>query len=274
MTTKLTIDTSIDKIIKGLLFTTMTSVLASSFFTSNTHAKSALTIEKAIDQAITNSSRPIKDLALDVDRKPAQVLSFFQVKPDSQILEVFAGPGYYTELLNDIVGSKGQVTVYEDSIWYNYSKSASDKRHEGNRLENTKTVISDMNTLQLPKEKYDTALIVLGLHDIFLQSEKSLADEEREVGHFLRAIYHSIKANGIIGVVEHEATMDEQPSVSAELHRLSSKVITNLMIDAGFIFEASSNVLINASDDHTQVVWADGLRRKTDRSVLRFRKAQ
>jgi len=274
MTTKLTINTSIDKIIKGLLFTTMTSVLASSFFTSNAHAKSALTIEKAIGQAITNSSRPIKDLALDVDRKPAQVLSFFQVKPDSQILEVFAGPGYYTELLNDIVGPKGQVTVYEDSIWYNYSKSASDKRHEGNRLENTKTVISDMNTLQLPKEKYDTALIVLGLHDIFLQSEKSLADEEREVGHFLRAIYHSIKANGIIGVVEHEATMDEQPSVSAELHRLSSKVITNLMIDAGFIFEASSNVLINASDDHTQVVWADGLRRKTDRSVLRFRKAQ
>jgi predicted methyltransferase len=268
MPTKLTLNTNIDKIIKGLLFTTMVSVLAASFITANAHATSI----QAIDTAIKNSERPDKDLTLDVDRKPAQILGFLQVKPESQVLEVFAGPGYYTELLNNIVGKDGHVTVYEDSMWYDYSKSASDKRHVGGRLKNTTTVISDMNTLQLPKEKFDTALIILGLHDIYLESEKSLAGEKRDIKHFLSALYHSVKPGGILGVVEHEAKAGEQPNVSAELHRLDSKLITRLMVDAGFTFEASSNALTNKMDDHTQVVWTEGLRRKTDRSILRFRK--
>ena len=58
-------------------------------------------------------------------------------------------------------------------MWYDYSKSDSDKRHIGKRFKNTHTVISDMNTLKLPKEKYDTALIVLGSHDIYIEEQKN-----------------------------------------------------------------------------------------------------
>jgi predicted methyltransferase len=46
------------------------------------------------------------------------------------------------------------------------------------------------------------------------------------------------------------------------------------MLAAGFTLEASSDPLANANDDYTQIVWAKGLRRKTDFSVLKFRKPQ
>jgi predicted methyltransferase len=120
---------------------------------------------------------------LDVDFKPAQILNFFQVAPSSQVLALFVGGGYYPELLNDIVGKDGHVTAYGDSMWYDYSKSDSDKLHMGKRLKNTHTVISDMNTLKLPKEKYDTALTVLGLHDIYVEEQKSLPSNNYDMTH-------------------------------------------------------------------------------------------
>ena len=270
MTTNKKLNMTVDKVIKSALFITVTSI--SLFSLVSYSANAAENILSPISDAVKSVHRPTKDLALDVDRKPAEILDFFQVTPESQVLEVFAGGGYYTELLNNIVGKDGHVTVYEDSMWYDYSKSASDKRHLGNRLKNTNTVISDMNTLQLPKDKYDTALIILGLHDIYLKSEKSLAGEKRDIKHFLKALYHSIKPGGIMGIIEHEAKTDEKPSTSAELHRLNSKFITKHMLAAGFVLEVSSDLLANANDDHTKVVWSEGLRRKTDRSVLKFRK--
>jgi predicted methyltransferase len=263
---------TIDKTIKSALAITITSITLLSLVSYSANA--ATGISSSINNAVNNSSRPAEDLTLDANRKPAQVLNFFQVTPNTQVLEVFAGGGYYTELLNDIVGKDGHVTVYEDSMWYDYSKTDSDKRHRGKRLKNTNTVISDMNTLRLPKEKYDTTVIVLGLHDIYLKSEKSLSGDKRNINHFLNALYHSLKPGGVMGVVEHEATIGEQASTSAELHRLNSALIKKVMLDAGFTFEASSALLANPNDDHTKVVWAKGLRRKTDRSVLKFRKPQ
>ena len=272
MTTITKLNMTLDKVISTALSITLTSVTLFSLISYN--ANGATVVANYISDAVKNNHRPVKDLTLDADRKPAQILNFFQVTPNSQVLEVFAGGGYYTELLNDIVGKDGHVTVYEDSIWYDYSKSDSDKRHIGKRLKNTHTVISDMNTLQLPKEKYDTMLIVLGLHDIYLTSEKSLSGDKRDINHFMTTLYHSLKPGGVLGVVEHEAQMGEKANVSAELHRLNSTLIKKVMHKAGFTFEASSNLLANQNDDHTKVVWAKGLRRKTDRSVLKFRKPQ
>jgi predicted methyltransferase len=272
MTTITKLNMTLDKVISTALSITLTSVTLFSLISYN--ANGATGVANYISDAVKNTYRPVEDLTLDVDRKPAQILNFFQVTPNSQVLELFAGGGYYTELLNDIVGKDGHVTVYEDSMWYDYSKSDSDKRHMGKRLKNTHTVISDMNTLKLPKEEYDTALIVLGLHDIYIEEQKSLSGNNHDMTHLFNALYHSLKSGGVIGIIEHEAKAGQQPNISAELHRLNSKFITKHMLAAGFTLEASSDLLANANDDHTQIVWAKGLRRKTDRSVLRFRKPQ
>jgi len=217
-------------------------------------ANAATSIYSSINDAVKNINRPTEDLMLDVDRKHPQFINFFQVTPSRQVLELFAGCGYFTELLNDIVGKDDHVAVYEDSMWYNYSKLDSDKRHMGKRLKNTHTVISDMKTLNLPKEKYDTALIVLGLHDIYIDEQKSLSDNKHGNTHLFYTPYHSVKSGGVIGIIEHVAKTDQQPNISAELHRLNSKLITKHMLTARFTLEASSDLLANANDAHTQTV--------------------
>ena len=243
---------------------------ASLCFSSN--AANSTQISAEVQQALTNENRPARDRKLDQFRKPAQVLDFFQIKPNTQILEIFPGGGYYTELLSNIAGEKGHVTLYSHSPWYFYSKSASDKRHEKKRLKNTHYVISDINTVKFPKEKFDNALIILGLHDLYLESEKDILGQDINPNYFIETLFKAVKPGGIVGVIEHEGKASNSAKDNANLHRLSSDIIKTLFKEAGFVLDAESNLLRNSSDTLEKIVWAKGLRRKTDRSVLRFKK--
>ena len=220
--------------------------------------------------ALENPHRPAADKVLDGQRKPAEVLSFFNIKPGMKVLEVFPGPGYYSEILNDLVGEGGQVTLYSHTNWYFYSKKQSDKRHQGKRLKRTKMIISDLNTLKLPEAEYDAATIILGLHDLFLTSEKSVSGENIDTAYFLRALYNGLKPGGTLGVVEHNIPAGISAEKSAELHRLSREFVRSVMEKAGFVLESESDILRNDKDDYTKHVFEKETRRKTDRLVMRF----
>ena len=57
--------------------------------------------------ALQRNDRLEKDLKLDEARKPAEVLQFAGVWPGMTVVELEAGSnGYYTEILNHIVGKK------------------------------------------------------------------------------------------------------------------------------------------------------------------------
>jgi len=225
-----------------------------------------------IKQALSHPMRSEEEVLLDSLRKPAQVLEFFQIENGMKIIDVFSGEGYYTEILSHLVGSSGSVAMHNHSPWEAYSKKGSDERIKDNRLPNVYQVMQDLNNTQLKANHYDVATIILGMHDMFLVSEKSESGDKIDSAAFLSSLYRGIKPGGVVGVIEHEASIDTVPEDSAELHRLNSHFIKQIMQQAGFVFEQQSNILKNSNDDYNKVVWSKGLRRHTDRSVLRFRK--
>lgn len=227
----------------------------------------------AIEQALSNPNRPSHELILDKVRKPAQVLEFFQLKPEMDVIDVFSGPGYYTELLSHLVGKNGSVAMHNHSSWEAYSKKGSDARIKNNRLPNVYQVMQDLNNTKLTANHFDAATIFLGIHDMFLASEKSENGDKIDVNAFFNALYKSIKPGGIVGIVEHQAKKGADPVKSAELHRTDSSKIIEIMTTAGFTLEAQSNILRNYQDDHTQLVFDKSIRWQTDRVVLRFKKS-
>ncbi|MEE3236825.1 MAG: SAM-dependent methyltransferase, partial [Pseudomonadota bacterium] len=56
------------------------------------------------------------------------------------------------------------------------------------------------------------------------------------------------------------------------LHRLDRTLAIEILTAAGFALEDDSGLLANPEDDHTESVFAEGLRGNTDRFVLKFRK--
>lgn len=230
--------------------------------------------QSKLTSILQQESRTAADKVLDKQRQPEQVLSFFNVTPDMHVLEVFPGPGYYTEILSDLVGTRGKITGYTHSNWYWYSKSQYEKRLARKPLKNNALIISDINQLVLPKNEYDLATIILGLHDLYLPSEKSIDGSPIKPQRFYRTLFAALKPGATLGIVEHKATENSLAIESANLHRLDPEFVKRELSVAGFKFVASSDVLHNPNDNFQLNVFDATTRRKTDRAVMTFIKPE
>jgi predicted methyltransferase len=216
--------------------------------------------------AMTADERPADDKAIDENRKPIEVLTFFGVDEGMTVLEVVAAAGYYTELLSAAVGPTGTVYMHNDQGTLTRNDGAVEKsvmaRLAGNRLPNVRRLNTDVVDTGLSGEA-DIALIILELHDTY-----NFAGRDAAVA-MLRAVHDALKPGGTLGLVEHAGNAGAD---NRSLHRIEKSVAEQLLRDAGFEIEAESNVLANAADDHTAVVFDPSIRRRTDRFVIRARR--
>jgi len=65
--------------------------------------------------AVDSENRPEADRESDAGRRPEAVLEFFGIQPGDVVLEMWAGGGYYTELLADVVGENGKVVAHANA---------------------------------------------------------------------------------------------------------------------------------------------------------------
>src|SRR5262245_52037725 len=71
----------------------------------------------AIEAALAAPGRPAADREQDSWRKAADSLAFFGVQPGMVALDLFAGAGYYTELLAAVVGPTGRVVAHNNQAY-------------------------------------------------------------------------------------------------------------------------------------------------------------
>jgi len=69
-------------------------------------------------------------------------MAFFEIKPEMAVLDVFAGGGYYSELMSYVVGDKGSITLYNNAPWDKFVSKGVDNRLKDNRLPNVTKLIT------------------------------------------------------------------------------------------------------------------------------------
>jgi predicted methyltransferase len=223
--------------------------------------------------AVSSETRPEADRESDAGRQPEAVLEFFGIQPGDVVLEMWAGAGYYTELLADVVGESGKVIAHANTPILNFAGEAHTMRHADNRLANTEILLAENNTLALEADSIDAATIVLNYHDLYWSSEE-YGWEEIDVPVFLAEVYKGIKPGGTLGIVDHQAVSGSPAETGSTLHRIDSAIVISELESVGFVLDGESNVLANPEDDHTKGVFDPEIRGKTDRYVLRFKKPE
>jgi len=222
--------------------------------------------------AVGDENRSKKDKAVDDRRKPVDVMRFFEIKPKMKVLDVFAGGGYYSELLSSVVGKDGKVTLYNNEPWDKFVAKSLEERLKDNRLPNVEHLVVAPESLIDRTEKYDAAIFILGMHDIYYADPKTgwVTIDKRK---FLKGIYHSLNDGAVLGVIDANAeTGVDNEKVGKDLHRVDPAVMIKDIIAAGFELEATSDILSNPDDDKVSSVFLPKNRYNTDRSVLKFRK--
>lgn len=239
---------------------------------TNVGAESASSsAEQVIANAIHNSARPAADSARDDQRKPAAVLEFFDIRPGQDVLDMYSGGGYYTELLSRIVGEDGTVTAHNNGAYAAMSSVQRNERYADNRLANVKQVIADGADLKLPPNAYDRVMFILSYHDVYyLDGQRGWVKVDREA--LLEEVFDATRQGGIVGVIDHVAAKDAPAEALANLHRIHPDLVRQDFEAAGFESISSSDLLANPDDDLGVMPMLPTNRGKSDRFIFAFRK--
>tara|TARA_B110000305_G_scaffold237653_1_gene301443 strand:+ start:495 stop:1211 length:717 start_codon:yes stop_codon:yes gene_type:complete len=235
---------------KQLLATMVIALLCSSANSQNT---------SALQQAMTNSSRPAQDKARDPIRKAPEILQFMGVKVGDTVLDVIAMGGWYTEVLSYAVGENGKVYMQNNPIPLT-QRSADERNERLSRLSNVENWIGAIT--DIPPNSIDFTMTALNFHDVYNRS----ADD---ADIMLKDILGALKPGGILAVLDHEGNKGAD---NPTLHRVAFEDAVKAALNAGFVLVGTSDLLENPDDDHTLGPFDPSLERRTDRLVLKLEK--
>jgi predicted methyltransferase len=224
-------------------------------------------VGNGLTATLASADRPAEDKSRDADRKPAELMQFFGVKPGMTTVDIIALGGYVTEVMSVAVGPKGKVYAQNPPIALQlregmYAKQITE-RLAGNRLKNVVRVDADLPaSSQIPPGSVDVAITAMNYHDVRNRNPDDGVN-------FLKAIYTMLKPGGVLGVTDHVGNDDAN---NAQLHRIPKHFLLEDAQAAGFAVDGESDILAHAADDHTKMVFDPTLRGKTDQFVVRLRK--
>jgi predicted methyltransferase len=225
----------------------------------------------AIAEALASPERIEADRLQDPLRRPDLVLQFFEIRPGMTVLDLFSGGGYYTEIVSRVVGAEGKVLAHNNQAYLAFAKDSLAGRYDGDRLANVERVIVEADALELQSGAFDAALALLTWHDFYYLDEASGWPAIDEAA-LVRKLCDALKPGAVLGVTDHVAVAGSQPTESAQaLHRIDPQRIRDDLAGC-FEFEGEISALRNPADDHTQPVFAEGIRGRTDRVVYKFRR--
>jgi predicted methyltransferase len=205
---------------------------------------------------LAHPERPAAERELDGARKPAEVLSFYGVKSGDKVADIWAGRGYYTAILSQVVGREGLV----------YSANPTARQEINDRWKkpeyaNVRTVDGPVAKIALPQDaSLDFVIIHLNYHDV--------VPDDR--GAMNRRILGSLKRGGIYAVIDHSAKEGSGNEAIKTLHRIDKLQVVKEVTDAGFKLAKDGNMLRKPED--TRDFNVNKERNKDDRFVLAFQK--
>lgn len=224
-----------------------------------------------IAAAVSAPGRPEEQVKLDESRRPVDILQFEGLRRGDIALDLFAGAGYYSEIMGRAVGPNGGVFAWDPANFVN-DKARAAWAALKQRQPNVGFVATPANALSLPANAFDFAMIHLNYHDFYWESAR-YGLPRMDPDAILRTLYLSMKPGGTVAVIDHVANAGgDTRAVVEKFHRIDPATIKADFQRAGFVLDGESNLLRNPADDHEKSVFDPSIRGKTDRVVYRFRK--
>jgi len=192
----------------------------------------------------------------DQFRHPLETLSFFGIKDNMTVVEIFPGGGWYTEILAPYLKDNGSFYAANNNP---ESKSEfarkSAARFKAKMASNAVYDKVNISVLEVPAKTEiappGTADMVLTFRNIHNWMKGGYAED------VFNAMYTALKPGGILGVVEHRGNPNIQQDPKAGSGYVNQSYAIQLAEKAGFKFVSSSEINANAKDskDHPKGVW-------------------
>lgn len=252
---------------KTLLPAMLAAALLPAFAPAHQASEADTAVPAYVTRAINDPARQ-PDKADDARRKIAAVMTFAEVKPGDEVLELAPGSGYWTRVFSAIVGPSGHVyTVWPNEFMKHSSKSYANWQslvktpHYANV-----SLLKEPGTQLSAPEPVDLVFTSQNYHDYHnFPSSNAIAK-------FNKQVFDVLKPGGLYVIIDHVAPAGSGLRDTDTLHRIDPAVVKKEVEAAGFVFDGASDALHNPNDPHTNIVFDESVRGHTDQFIYRFRK--
>jgi predicted methyltransferase len=212
----------------------------------------------ALKAVLAGKHRAPKSAPRDAARHPLETLELYGFAPTQTVLEYAPGEGWYTELLAPALATRGKLLVTSaDPAGPKTERATLFAERTKLFLERAPDIYGKVQPVivdsKAPDLKLDGTvdLVVLnrGLHGMVNAGTLS---------QWLAEVHQALKTKGVLGVEQHRAPADVNPSESAKHGYLPEKWVIEQIEAAGFKLAAKSEVNANPKDtkNYADGVWA------------------
>ncbi len=209
-----------------------------------------------LEAVIAGNHRDPKNAARDTFRHPKETLSFFGLKPDMSVVEIWPGTGWYTEILAPYLKESG---TYYAASWDKDEKRSfvqENLKKYHDKLKSRPDIYDKVTVTELSKSK--TNIAPAGSADMVL----TFRNVHNWMLHgFDQAVFETmfavLKPGGVLGVVEHRADPEAFPDPQAKSGYVQEDQVIQMAEAAGFKLVEKSEINANPRDTrkHPRGVW-------------------
>jgi predicted methyltransferase len=209
-------------------------------------------VDPALERAVASPARTPAFVARDVARHPLEELTFFGLKSDMTVVELWPGGGYWTEILAPYLTDRGR--YYAALPVPGGEEDAGLARwHERVAAQGGRFGIVHETTLGVghydiaPPGSADLILTFRNFHNW-------LGDGYAEQA--LAACFKALKPGGLLGIEDHRGRNDQPQDPKAKGGYVRQDFMIAMARKAGFEFVGSSEIDANPRDSKN---WVDGV---------------
>lgn len=213
-----------------------------------------------LDDTLKADHRSEANRARDIFRHPKETLQFFDLQPDTTVIEITPGGGWYTEILGPWLKGRGKliaalidaksVTNEKASAYYEKSNQAFREKIADTSLYGPIEVIEiDSKAPSLGSDNsVDSVVTFRNVHN-WTSAGNDAA--------MFKAFFNVLKPGGWLGIEEHRAKPGTSIDKSKKSGYLTEEYVIKLATDAGFVLLSKSEINANPKDttDHPNGVW-------------------
>lgn len=224
------------------------------------YAVPARGIRDPVRDAVTATTRTPQATVHDAYRKPAELLQLANIRPGQRIVELSAYGNYWSPMLSDIIGEKGELWMYDALFAEPYIPYHQDfvSRHPNSRFQSI-----DLNRFEPPRG-VDVVWCAGCFHELLLTGV--------EMSGFHTKIFKAMKPGGTYVVTFYNARDGRETNDAGRLHRLDPSSVRAIITSYGFTLHQEDRMYRNSADPKDTPVMTEAEGDLADRTVYVFRK--
>lgn len=215
----------------------------------------APTQEARLKEVIAGDHRSAENKARDKYRNPVETLTFFGIRPDMTVVEIYPGRGWYTEILAPYLKDRGTLYAAQRPSDPSYGPGQRAVEAFDQKLKDAPELYGDVKRTTLTNEG-DMVLSEPADLVLTFRNTHSLMRRGAEKETFA-AMFKALKPGGVLGVVQHRGDPDVEQDPKGGKGYVNEDYVIALAEKAGFELAEKSDINANPKDtkDYAKGVW-------------------